>query len=71
MQSVYIINILVKEIRNYSSTSGTFRSRHIPYLRKKGPMGGAPYIGPRLGDGPIFEVSVSQLDVKERPGKYP
>ena len=36
-------------------------------------MGDAPYIGPRLGDGPIFEVhvSVSQLDVKERPGKLP
>ena len=32
-------------------------------------MGGAPYIGPRLGDGPIFEVSVSRLYSKERPGK--
>ena len=32
-------------------------------------MGGAPYIGPRLGDGPIFEVSVLQLDVKECPDK--
>ena len=31
-------------------------------------MGGAPYTGPRLGDGPIFEVSVSHLDTKERPG---
>ena len=31
-------------------------------------MGGAPYIGPRLGGGPMFEVSVSQLDTKERPG---
>ena len=39
------------------------------YLREKGPMGGAPYIGSRLGDGPIFEVSLSQLDAKERPGK--
>ena len=44
---------------------------HIPYLRKKGPMGGASYIGSRLGDGPIFEVSLSQLDAKERPGKLP
>ena len=26
-------------------------------------MGGAPYIRPRLGGGPIFEVSVSYLDV--------
>ena len=34
-------------------------------------MGGAPYIGPRLGDGPIFEVSVSRLYAKERPGKLP
>ena len=39
----------------------------IPYLREKGPMGGAPDIGSRLGDGPIFEVSLSQLDAKERP----
>ena len=31
----------------------------LPYLRDRGPMGGALYIGPRLGDGPIFEVSVS------------
>ena len=41
----------------------------LSYLREKGPMGGAPYIGSRLGDGPIFEVSLSQLDAKERPGK--
>ena len=34
-------------------------------------MGGAPYIGLRLGDGRIFETSVSHLDVKERPGKLP
>ena len=33
-------------------------------------MGGAPYIGPRLVDGPIFEVSVSHLDAKERPGNF-
>ena len=30
-------------------------------------MGGAPYIGPRLGGGPIFEVLVSYLYAKERP----
>ena len=42
---------------------------HVPYSRERGPMGGAPYIGPRLGDGPIFEVSVLHLDAKERPGK--
>ena len=34
-------------------------------------MGGTPYIGPRLGDGPIFKVSVSHLYEKERPGKLP
>ena len=28
-------------------------------LCKKEPLGGAPFIGPRLGDGPIFEVSLS------------
>jgi hypothetical protein len=43
---------------------------HVPYLREKGPMGGAPKIGPRQGDEPIFEVSVSQLDTKEHPGYY-
>ena len=37
----------------------------------RGPMGGAPYIGPKLGGGPIFEVSVSRLYSKERPGKLP
>ena len=31
----------------------------IPYPRERGPMGGAPYIGPRLGDGPILEVSIA------------
>ena len=46
----------------------------LPYLREKGPMGGAPYIGSRLGGGGgggggIFEVLLSQLDAKERPGK--
>ena len=43
----------------------------IPYPRERGPIGGAPYIGPRLADGPIFEVSVLHLDAKERPGKLP
>ena len=43
----------------------------IAYPRKRGPMGGAPYIGPKLGDGPIFEVSVSRLSSKESPGKLP
>ena len=43
----------------------------LPYLHEKGSMGGAPYTGSRLGDGPIFEVWMSQLDAKERPGKLP
>ena len=34
-------------------------------------MGSAPYTGPRLGDGPIFEVSVLRLYAKEHPGKLP
>ena len=34
-------------------------------------MGGAPYIGPKLGDGPIFEIAVSHLYSKECPGKLP
>ena len=34
-------------------------------------MGGAPCIGPRLGDGPTFKVSVLHLDVKEHPGTLP
>ena len=41
------------------------------YTIKTGPMGSAPYIGPRLGDGLIFEVSLSQLDTKECPSKLP
>jgi hypothetical protein len=41
----------------------------VPYPREKGPMGGAPYIGPKLGGGLMFQVSVSQLDTKDRPGK--
>ena len=43
----------------------------LPYPGERGPMGGAPYIGPRLGDGLIFEVSVSHLDTNECPGKLP
>ena len=33
-------------------------------------MGGAPYIGLGLGDGMIFEVAISRLDAKERPGSF-
>ena len=49
------------------------KSVHVLYPREIGPMGGAPYIGPRLVDGlifyVIFEVSVSHLYAKECPGK--
>ena len=40
-------------------------------LHEKGSIGSAPYVAPRLGGGPIFEASMLQLDVKERPGKLP
>ena len=45
--------------------------KKVPYPRKRGPIGGAPYIGPRSGGGLIFEASVSRLYAKERPGKLP
>ena len=32
--------------------AGFYGILYIPYPRERGPMGGAPYIGPRLGDGP-------------------
>ena len=32
-------------------------------------MGSTRYIGPKLGDGLTFEVSVSWLYAKEHPGK--
>ena len=41
---------------------------HNPYPHERGPMGGTPYIGQRLGGEP---VSVLHLDVKECPGKLP
>ena len=44
---------------------------YILYPCERGPMGGGPYIGPRLGDGPIFEVSALHLYAKERPSKLP
>ena len=58
----------------YSTSYGKVNVMYIhvvPYPRERGPMGGAPYIGPKLGDGPIFEVSVSRIYSKERPGKLP
>ena len=40
-------------------------------LAKEGPWAVHLTLGPRLGDGPIFEVSVSRLDAKELPSKLP
>ena len=40
---------------------------HILHPHERGPMGIAPYLGPRLGGGPIFEIAVSRLDMKEHP----
>ena len=65
LQIVYGLNM------SKTATLDTFTIQvflHVPYPRERGPMGGAPYTGPRLGDGPIFEVSVSHLDAKECPG---
>ena len=42
---------------------------YLHVASSKGSMGGAPYIGPRLGDGLIFKAPLSQLDMKERLGK--
>ena len=44
---------------------------HILYPHERGPMGSAPYNGPRSGNEPIFEVSVLHLDAKKCPGKLP
>ena len=66
---------MVGELHRYSLAALAYeiKTYEIPYPRERGPMGGAPYIGPRLGGGPIFEVhvSVAHLDAKERPGKLP
>ena len=40
----------------------------LPYFLERGPMGGVPYIGLRLGGGPIFAISLSYPIVKECPG---
>ena len=48
-----------------------YKKLHVQYPRERGPMGSAPYIVPRLGDGPIFEVLVSRIYAKEHPGKLP
>ena len=42
------------------------QTTHLYIASGKGAMGGAPYIGPRLWDGAIFEA---QLDIKEYLGK--
>ena len=51
-----------RELHVYVSCGITIPSR-------KRAHGQCTYIGPRLGEGLIFKVSVSQLDTKEHPGK--
>ena len=54
-------------IKHFSFACSIYRT-----FAKKGPWAArTPYIGSRLGSGPILEVSLSQLDAKERPGKLP
>ena len=48
------------------TTTVTEKNMKLPYPRERGPMGSAPYTGPRLGDGP---VSVLHLDAKKHSGK--
>ena len=62
MRSLDLLNYMYM----YQDNTKTVYYSTVP--SRRGPMGGAPYIGPRLGDGPIFEVSVSRLYSKERPG---
>ena len=54
-QFFVLLSVAIQLISDYI---GSHKYTHIPYPRKRGPMGGAPYIGPRFGDGPIFKVSV-------------
>ena len=43
-----------------------------PYCREKGPMGGAPYIGPILGDRPIPGIrGISGISVTVRRERVP
>ena len=56
-----ILPALISTMYMYELSSNNIYMYHnkVGYSHKKRPMGGAPYIGPRLGDGPIFEVPVS------------
>ena len=40
----------------YMDSSNSSSQFAICYLREKGPMGSAPYSGPRLEDGPIADI---------------
>ena len=69
-----IFKFMVKVYIVYYNTTYHLMYMHVHAciyrtLAKEGPW--AAYIGSRLEDGPIFEVSVSQLYAKERPGKLP
>ena len=47
------------------------RNSQLPYPCEKGPWAVHLKLGQDWGDGPMFEVSVSRLYAKERPGKVP
>ena len=42
----------------YNHDLTTCTHDYIPSSREKGPMGGAPYLGLKLGGGPTFELSI-------------
>ena len=70
--SISLIGVMTARRRKSENNLGGEKLyMYVQYPRERGPMGGVPYIGPRLGGGPIFEVSVAHLDAKERPGKLP
>ena len=61
---LYFVEIEDRYIRIDRCTADIYRT-----LAKEGLW--AVHLGPPLGDGPIFKVSVSRLYSKERPGKLP
>ena len=48
-----------------------YRVNKLITKNRRGPMGGALYTGPKLGDRQIFKVSVSYLDANLSLGKLP
>ena len=56
---------------NFSHMHMTYHDAWSSVFTERRSMGSAPYIGPRLGGGPTFEVSMLHLDAIEHPGKLP